>query len=70
MDAVGSNIRNARRLQGKSQTWLANHLGMSSSQLSQIEHGKCAPTVRQLIVVAREFQVSSDALLGLASTTP
>ena len=64
----GERIVELQEQKGLSQAELANRIGLSASQLSRIESGK-TPSISSetLIALSKEFQVSTDYILGLTA---
>jgi ribosome-binding protein aMBF1 (putative translation factor) len=61
---IGAAIRRNRVEQGSSIKMLAEASGLSISAVSQIECGRCAPTVRTLLRIADSLGVEIVELLG------
>jgi transcriptional regulator with XRE-family HTH domain len=59
----GDILRLARRRRGLTLRALANRLAVSPSLISQVERGLAKPSVKTLYAMARELEVSLDALL-------
>ena len=64
MHNLGSRLRAARIERRLSLRALASSIGVSSSLLSQIEHGKSKPSIDTLHDLARQLGVSLDILVG------
>ena len=60
-----ADLREARHMTKKE---LAAVLNVSPSVVSQYESGKCMPGFDILIAISREFNVSTDYLLGLTKS--
>ena len=58
--AMGSRIRALRRLKRMTQQQLAQHIGISVSQLSVIERGLKKPNSQQLEKIAVALKVSRE----------
>lgn len=56
-----------REQAGLNQTQLGSQLGMTQRKLSYIECGKYEPSLEDIRVLCRFFDVSADYLLGLSS---
>ena len=68
---TGDRLRAARAVRGLSLRALADRLGVSASLISQVERGLARPSVNTLYAMARELDVSLDALLFVdAGATP
>ena len=59
----GNRIKELRRRQGKTQTYFADMLYISSSYLALIEAGKRVPTIEILAQIAKISGVSLDYLV-------
>jgi transcriptional regulator with XRE-family HTH domain len=59
---VGARLRAHREEAGLSLRKLARNIGVSPSLISQIEHGKAAPSVGTLYAIVSELGVSMDEL--------
>lgn len=60
---IGEVLRQARQERGLSLRALADRLGVSPSLISQVERGLARPSVNTLYSMARELEISLDALL-------
>lgn len=60
---IGNRIKELRRRQGKTQTYFADMLYISSSYLALIEAGKRVPTIEILAQIAKISGVSLDYLV-------
>lgn len=67
VQAMGRNVREARRARGLSQEELAHEAGMKRSYLSDLERGLRNPTVRALGRLANALGMSASELLKEAS---
>ncbi len=65
--ALGNRIRNIRISRNMRVDTLAKSSGISPKHLYQIENGRVAFSTEILFRLARELQVSTDALLGLVA---
>jgi transcriptional regulator with XRE-family HTH domain len=59
---LGEYIRRQRELQAMSMRQLANMVGISNPYLSQIERGLREPSERVLDAIARNLELSADAV--------
>jgi transcriptional regulator with XRE-family HTH domain/mannose-6-phosphate isomerase-like protein (cupin superfamily) len=59
---VGEKLRAHRERAGLSLRGLARNVGVSPSLISQIEHGKAAPSVGTLYAIVSELSISMDEL--------
>ena len=64
MRVIGERLREARKLRGVSQTKLAQLIGTSGSQLSQVEHEQSGTSIRTALAAAQALNVSMDYLVG------
>ncbi len=63
----GKRIRDLRRRRGWTQVYLAEHTGLGSVYISQLEHGKKEPGLRTIEVLAVSFELTPAELLkGIA----
>jgi transcriptional regulator with XRE-family HTH domain len=64
----GSRIRKLRQRRGWTQVYLAEHTGLGSVYISQLEHGKKEPRLRTIEVLAISFDMTPAQLLrGIGS---
>ena len=61
----GARLRKLRRDQEIPQDKLGQLLGVTATQVSDMEHGKTTTSMSRLYQLAQYFEVSSDYLLGL-----
>jgi transcriptional regulator with XRE-family HTH domain len=59
----GSRIRKLRQQRGWTQVYLAEHTGLGSVYISQLEHGKKEPRLRTIEVLAISFNMTPAQLL-------
>lgn len=63
----GRRIRTLRQKRGWTQVYLAEHAGLGSVYISQLEHGKKEPGLRTVEILAISFDMTPAQLLrGLA----
>jgi transcriptional regulator with XRE-family HTH domain len=67
---IGERIRTERARKGISLRGLARSVGLSPSLISQIETGKCQPSVSTLYAITTALGVSVAAVLGEAAGPP
>jgi anti-sigma regulatory factor (Ser/Thr protein kinase)/DNA-binding Xre family transcriptional regulator len=60
---IGSKLKEIRRLKGMSLRGLAKRVDVSASFLSQVEQGKCQPSLETLSKIATALGVKADYLL-------
>jgi len=61
----GERLLALRTSRGEKQPVLAELLGVSVPQISEIEHGKKGTTMEKLTLLCLHYNVSADYLLGL-----
>ena len=59
----GKRIRALRKGRGWTQVYLAEHTGLGSVYISQLEHGKKEPGLRTLEILAFSFDMTPAQLL-------
>lgn len=59
----GRRIRLFRKKRGWTQVYLAQHTGLGSVYISQLEHGKKEPGLRTIEILAMGFDVTPAQLL-------
>lgn len=69
-DRIGERVADYRRLRGMKVSELARLVGVSSSLISQIEHGKSRPSVATLFSLAEALAVPVDAFFGKQDEQP
>jgi transcriptional regulator with XRE-family HTH domain len=71
MKAFGKRLRQLRKEQGLSQADLGEAIGVNQSWISELEHGgQNDVQANTLLLLCHALRVSTDALLGLAPSTP
>ena len=65
---VAARIKLLRDQRGMTQTELAKRLGITRSSVNAWEMGISVPSTQDLVELARLFKVSTDYLLGVASS--
>lgn len=60
-----SRFREIRKKSGDTQSDVAALLGVSDSQISEIENGNKTTSVERLSIICEHYHVSADYLLGL-----
>lgn len=61
----GERLLSIRQAHGENQEELGKLIGVSRTQISEMENGKKTTTVEKLSIICRHYNVSSDYLLGL-----
>jgi DNA-binding XRE family transcriptional regulator len=67
---IGARLRQVRASRGKSLRVVAGLAGMSKSNLSQIERGERAPSLRQIVALANALQIAPSELTRLPIPAP
>jgi len=62
----GQRLRMLRKQAGERQAALAEHLGVTVSQISDMEKGRRGTNLDRLTMICEYYNVSSDYLLGLS----
>ena len=65
-EVFGTRLRQVRKSAGESQEDLAEILGVTATQVSDMEKGKKTTTLEKFALICEHYQVSSDYLLGLS----
>ncbi|MCI8802232.1 MAG: helix-turn-helix transcriptional regulator [Oscillibacter sp.] len=65
---VAARIKLLRDQRGMTQTELAKRLGITRSSVNAWEMGISVPSTQYIVELARLFKVSTDYLLGVASS--
>lgn len=60
---IGAKIRERRSYKGYTQDFLANHLDVDASHISNIEHGRCKVSLTALVGIANALDCSVDYFL-------
>ncbi|NIQ40427.1 MAG: helix-turn-helix domain-containing protein [Proteobacteria bacterium] len=60
---IGRKLKDVRRLRGVSLRALGKRVGVSASFLSQVEQGKCQPSLETLSKIAAALEVKADYFL-------
>lgn len=61
---IGKRIRVLRDGLGLTQDELGTRLGITGSAVAMWETDACKPSISRLVAIAKELEVSVDALLG------
>lgn len=67
--SLGDKIRMLREKSGLTQAALARGLGISRSGVNAWEMGLSVPQVQYIVTLAKQFNVSTDYLLGIEETS-
>ena len=65
MMAFSRRLREIRTKAGESRQEQGEYLGVSTSQISEMENGRKGTTMERLILICKHYNVSADYLLGL-----
>jgi len=64
-ELFGQRLRELRKAVGENQDDLAVLLGVTKTQISDLENGKVSTTLEKLALICEHYKVSADYLLGL-----
>lgn len=64
-EKFGARLNELRTERGEPQKTLATALGVTKTQISDMENGKIATTLERLVMICEYYNVSADYLLGL-----
>ena len=64
--SLGEKIRNLREDADLTQFQMGKALHMTQRKLSYIECGKSEPSIDDIVVLCKYFDISADYLLGIA----
>ena len=64
-ELFGNRLLELRKKKKVSQTELGKLLGVSATQIGDMEHGESTTSMARLYLLCKYFEVSSDDLLGL-----
>ncbi|NQX63687.1 helix-turn-helix transcriptional regulator [Paenibacillus qinlingensis] len=67
MKVIGENVRRLRKIHDLNQIEFAKLIGVSQGSLSDIESGKCNPSVETVVSIYSTFECSLDWLLNTES---
>ena len=70
LDEFGAKVRIEREVRGLTQKTLAEKLGMSHRTVMQAEICRSNPKFETVVLLARELNISSDALIFPETTSP
>lgn len=66
MKIFAERLREVRTQRGETRKELAEVLGWSVSQISEMENDRKGTTIEKLAILCRHLKVSADYLLGLS----
>lgn len=69
-ESMGGVIRRFRTEKGWTQEELAGRIGVSAQAVSKWETGQSLPDISQVPLIARAFDISTDALFGMEERDP
>lgn len=69
-ELFGIRLREARNRSGEPQTVIANVLGVTTTQISEMENGKKTTTAEKIALICEHYKISADYLLGLKDEKP
>ena len=61
----GLRLAELRKENGETQKVLGEVVGVTKTQISDMEHGKISTTLEKLFIICEHYNVSADYLLGL-----
>jgi transcriptional regulator with XRE-family HTH domain len=61
---LGKRLRALRKQRGWTQVYMAEHVGLDRSFISDLENGKREVCIRNLQILARSFDISISKLLS------
>ena len=64
-ELFGQRLREIRKKHAETQADVAQLLGVTKPQISEIENGKKSTTAEKIALICRHYKISSDYLLGL-----
>lgn len=67
---VGAKLRIMRKLRGFSQVDLAKKIGATQSTITNVENGRRAPSLKNLVGLSKALNVSVDWLLDIPAPAP
>lgn len=67
---VGQNIKAVRKAAGETQQQLGEAVGVVQQSVAAWESDRCMPDLQSLVNIARHYNVTTDALLGLGGILP
>ena len=62
-NSIGKEIRRNLYLQGKSQKWLADEVGVAESTISSIICGRSKPSQKTLLKIAMKLSINAERLV-------
>jgi transcriptional regulator with XRE-family HTH domain len=68
--AIGQNIRSVRKAAGETQQQLGEAVGVVQQSVAAWESDRCMPDLQSLANIAKHYNVTTDALLGLGGPLP
>ena len=68
--AIGQNIKRVRKAAGETQQQLGEAVGVVQQSVAAWESDRCMPDVQSLANIAKHYNISTDALLGLGGSLP
>ena len=64
-ELFGQRLREIRKKHAETQADVAQLLGVTKPQISEIENGKKSTTAEKIALICRHYKISSDYMLGL-----
>ena len=69
-ELFGLRLREARKKSGEPQNVIAGILGVTVTQISEMENGKKTTTEEKIALICAHYKISADYLLGLEDEEP
>ena len=70
LDLVGRSIKTVRKAAGETQQQLGEAVGVVQQSVAAWEAGRCMPDLQSLINIAKHYNITTDAILGLGGVLP
>ena len=70
LDFVGHNIKTVRKAAGETQQQLGEAVGVVQQSVAAWESGRCMPDMVSLVNIAKHYNITTDAILGLGGMLP
>jgi len=67
---IGQSIKRVRKAAGETQQQLGEAVGVVQQSVAAWEAARCMPDLQSLINIAKHYNITTDALLGLGGSLP
>lgn len=67
---LGRTIKMVRKAAGETQQQLGEAVGVVQQSVAAWESGRCMPDISSLVNIAKHYNVTTDALLGIGGPLP